>query len=235
MNEDTVNLILKDEEEILAQKSLLLKIPYFNSLLKENFKIEKVDSKIIVNIPKIYLLVILKFLEKQDFFYLYSNLSLKEDILNLLETFDFLGLELPEINMNITEISELIKVKSYDIDELEEYKQRKVGRSMAALLGIGLFKQMYDMNDLKERNKFYECTLFIVSHPRTYKKRFKFHFHKIAKNCGVLSKKQWDSIDKWIFDEYSDGSESLSDHEYHYSRYCDYGSDYDGYASYGSD
>jgi hypothetical protein len=229
-----INLILQGEE-FAVEKDLLLEIPYFNSLLKGDFKIEMIDSKIVVKeIKKVHLVIILKALQKlnglqNNFFYLYSGLKKEEDILSLFETVDFLGLDPPKDEMNIDEISEKIRIKNGYFEEDEEYKHRKTGRITAASLGWAIFKQMFDVNDLKFRNQLYQITLFVVSHPRTYKQRFRFHFHEIVKNCGVLSEKQWKTIDKWEFDDCA-GDESLSDHSYEHF----YG-DSDGYSSYGSD
>lgn len=229
---DTSGVSLDAEEEVL------LKIPYFEALIRvkdymktnvSNSNTIQLDSAMQIEVLK----HVLRFVtEGMNELVLLVSIPLTFEttaITDLMCLIDFLGLTL---NIDMDDIHErLTDVK--DQDCFDDHKpNRYLARKTAASIVFGLHQNMFDLTAPKEKSAMFNHILFVVSHYRSFGPRLRLRVYETAKEKCAFIAKQWNQIEEWYrkgdqddideTDEYESEEESL---------YYDSDDDYCGYSS----
>lgn len=196
--------------KITLSHETVRKIPYLNTLLLGSFARLTCTSEgetILPDCIKInYLEPAIAYVETNDSIYLVSKLRKEDNLEQLIELLDFLGISPPQIDC--------LDVIDHDLkDDIQDYTEkvarrvyethkaggRRTARNAAANFCIGLILGKFSTSEQTIRQKIYNLSLFIQSHSRTFKERCRVHLCKlIRERCSWFTAKQLKTFEPWV-------------------------------------
>lgn len=196
--------------KITLSHETVQKIPYLNTLLLGSFARLACTSDgetILPDCIKInYLEPAISYVETDDSIYLVSKLRKQDNLEQLVELLDFLGISPPQIDSldviahnlkdDIQDYTEKIARRVY---ETHKARGRRTARNAAANFCIGLLLGKFSTSEPTVRQKIYNLSLFIQSHSRTFKERCRLHlWNLIRERCSWITAKQWKTFEPWV-------------------------------------
>jgi len=133
---------------------------------------------------------------------LFGKLPKRESVFKMLELYDFLCIECDVPSLEDKSTHDIITdVKSCHNQRHggihEHIADRSSARNTAASFVVALTKNKYSMRDHRIANKAYQLILFILSHPRTFRSRFRFHTANVIDRYCHFSPNQDRNLNGW--------------------------------------
>ena len=127
-----------------------------------------------------------------------TKLPLTENVLDLLELDDYFCIERPDIG-SLDNIRKELRKDTRDhwekiapgCYEFHSVNQGRLdARNAAARFCIGSASNMFDLSQTRTINKIFDLSLFILSHPRTFRPRIRHYTDTILNPRCTFSQKQ---------------------------------------------